>query len=77
MFWSGSWLLGAAFYTSLLRWGFALAGLICIVLIMVGSAKRLEASQGTRYGAQPEYQTYRQSVPVLFPFMELVVHSAP
>lgn len=69
IFWSGSWLMGVAFYTSALRWGFALAGLIIIVLIMIGSTKRLEASQRMRYGDQPAYQAYLRSVPVLFPFV--------
>ena len=36
---------------------------------MIGSTKRLEKSQGERYGALPEYQDYIRRVPVLFPFV--------
>ena len=71
LFWSGNWLMGVAFYTSTLRWLLAVAGLIIIVLIMVGSTKRLEASQGARYGDRPEFQAYIRSVPVLFPFVPI------
>jgi steroid 5-alpha reductase family enzyme len=66
-FWVGNWLMGLLFYTSVLRWVASAIGLICIVLIMMGSTKRLERSQGERYGHLPEYQTYVRTVPVLFP----------
>ena len=36
---------------------------------MIGSTKRLEKSQGERYGALSEYQEYIRRVPVLFPFV--------
>jgi steroid 5-alpha reductase family enzyme len=65
--WVGNWVMGMMFYTSPLMWALSSAGLICIVLIMMGSTKRLEASQGGRYGDQPPYQAYVRTVPVLFP----------
>ena len=68
-FWAGNWLLGLMFYTSVLRWVASAIGLICIVLIMMGSTKRLERSQGERYGHLPEYRTYVRTVPVLFPLV--------
>jgi hypothetical protein len=40
-----------------------------IVLIMMGSTKRLERSQDQRYGHLPEYQQFVHTVPVLFPFV--------
>ncbi len=46
-------------------------GVLCIVLIMVGSTKRLERSQDQRYGGQPAYQAYIRAVPVLFPFVPI------
>lgn len=67
--WVGSWLLGLPFYTSVLQVVLSLIGLTCIVLIMMGSTKRLETSQDERYGSLPEYQAYIRSVPVLFPFI--------
>jgi protein-S-isoprenylcysteine O-methyltransferase Ste14 len=54
-----------------LRWVIAFIGLACIVLIMLGSTKRLERSQTQRYGNLPEYQRYAKTVPVLFPFVPL------
>jgi hypothetical protein len=38
---------------------------------MMGSTKRLEESQDSRYGASPDYQRYTQTVPVLFPFVPI------
>jgi steroid 5-alpha reductase family enzyme len=69
IFWAGNWTLGLTFYTSAFRWVAGLVGLICIVLIMMGSTKRLEQAQHERYGHLPEHQTYTQTVPVLFPFV--------
>ena len=69
VFWVGSFVVGLAFYSSPLRWGIALIGLVCIVLIMLGSTRRLEHSQERRYGALQEYQHYIHTVPVLFPFV--------
>jgi steroid 5-alpha reductase family enzyme len=70
-FWAGNFVMGISFYTSALRWVIALVGLICIILIMMGSTKRLERSQGERYGALPAYQAYITTTPVLFPFVPM------
>ena len=70
-FWLGSWLAGLPLYTSLARALSALAGLVCIVLIMLGSTKRLERGQDERYGALPAYREYAAGVPVLIPFVPL------
>ena len=70
-FWIGNWVVGLLFYTSLLGWIASSIGLVCIVLIMIGSTKRLESSQDARYGHLPEYQEYIRSVPVLFPFVPI------
>jgi len=68
-FWVGNWVIGVMFYDTPLKWIAGLAGMVCIVLIMMGSTKRLERSQGERYGSQLKYQEYIHSVPVLFPFV--------
>ncbi len=69
--WSGSLVMGSAFLTSALRALIALVGLICLVLIMMGSTKRLERTQVERYGHLPEYRSYSQNVPVLFPWLPI------
>jgi steroid 5-alpha reductase family enzyme len=71
MFWIGNWGLGLMFYTTELRWVMGLAGVICIVLIMLGSTKRLERAQHERYAHLSQYQAYAQTVPVLIPFVPL------
>ena len=71
LFWTGSWILGIPFFPGLGGWAAGLTGLVLIVLIMMGSTRRLEISQGRRYGQIPEYQTYIRQVPVLFPFVPL------
>jgi steroid 5-alpha reductase family enzyme len=71
MVWAGQWIASMPAYTSLLRVVLSLAGFICIVLIMMGSTKRLEESQDMRYGASPDYQRYIKTVPVLFPFVTI------
>ncbi|MBK6709334.1 MAG: DUF1295 domain-containing protein [Chloroflexi bacterium] len=70
-FWVGNWFMGLAFYVLFIHWVVALIGLVCIVLIMMGSTKRLEKQQDGRYGQQPAYQEYVRSVPVLFPFVPI------
>jgi steroid 5-alpha reductase family enzyme len=69
LIWIGSWVMGIPYYSSPWQWLGSLFGLVSIILIMMGSTKRLEDEQEKRYGNLPEYKTYISSVPVLFPFM--------
>ncbi len=69
LFWLGNWVAALVFYVSVLQWIMSTIGLVCIVLIMLGSTKRLESSQEGRYGSLPEYQTYVRTVPVLLPLL--------
>jgi steroid 5-alpha reductase family enzyme len=71
LFWVGNWIMGITFYTSIIRWIICLTGLVCIVLIMLGSTKRLEKAQLERYGNTPEFNTYIKTVPILIPFIPL------
>jgi len=68
-FWVGNWMLGILYYDTPLKWIASLVGVVCIILIMMGSTKRLEESQDHRYGSQPAYLAYVRTVPVLFPFV--------
>ena len=70
-FWLGNWVAAMAFYTSVVQWIVASIGFACILLIMMGSTKRLERQQDRRYGDQPAYQRYVSTVPVLFPFVPI------
>jgi steroid 5-alpha reductase family enzyme len=68
-FWVGNWVMGVMYYNTPMKWIASAVGIVSIVLIMMGSTKRLEKTQGGRYGSQPKYQDYIRTVPVLFPFI--------
>jgi steroid 5-alpha reductase family enzyme len=69
LFWLGNFVAGIVFYGLWWLWAGSALGLVCIVLIMMGSTKRLEAKQAERYGNREDFQAYCKSVPVLFPFV--------
>jgi steroid 5-alpha reductase family enzyme len=71
VFWAGSWIMGIPFFLSPLGWAAGLVGLVCIILIMIGSAKRLEGNQYKRYAQLEAYQAYIRRVPILFPFLPI------
>lgn len=71
LFWLGNFLAALLLHGSWLSFALALAGLVCIWLIMLGSARRLELKQEERYGNIPEYHEYITEVPVLFPWVPL------
>jgi len=58
-------------YRSLAAWLTAATGLVCIELIVLGSARRLEMKQAERYGSDPAYQDYARRVPILIPLLPL------
>lgn len=71
VFWLGAFIAGLAHFLRPLDWMLALVGLVCIQLIMLGSARRLELKQAERYGADAAYQHYARTVPVLLPLLPL------
>jgi steroid 5-alpha reductase family enzyme len=71
LFWFGGFVAALGSYASLAAVLLALAGLVCIELIMLGAARRLESKQAGRYGSDPAYQSYVRRVPILFPLVPL------
>lgn len=69
IFWIGSWVAGLSAYHHPIHWVATGVGLVCILLIMMGSTKRLEAGQMERYGQHEDFVRYTRTVPVLFPFV--------
>jgi steroid 5-alpha reductase family enzyme len=69
IFWMGNWIAGLGASAGALGWIVPVVGLVAIVLIMIGSTKRLEAKQEGRYGDRADFQSYAQTVPVLFPWV--------
>ena len=67
--WTGNLIAGASLIYGWLEWSLAVAGYLCIVLIMIGSTRRLEIRQDERYGKDPEYRSYATRVPVLLPLV--------
>jgi steroid 5-alpha reductase family enzyme len=67
--WTGNLIAGAPLLGNALAWIVAAAGWAVILLIMVGSAKSLEAKQERRYGSDAEFRRYASSVPILVPFL--------
>ena len=62
---------GITTFNGVWQWAAAIAGWVCIVYIMFGGARRLEIRQNKNYGADPEYQAYVKSVPIILPLVPL------
>ncbi len=58
LFWTGNFLAGLPYFGLAWQWLLAGAGLLLIVLIMLGEGRRLEESQEQRYGAIEEFGIY-------------------
>lgn len=71
LFWLGNFFAAIVAYVTLWNWAMALTGVVCIVLIMLGSTKRMEFKQDKRYGSDPKYRAYTRMVPVLLPWVPL------
>ena len=71
MVWLGNYICAIPFYSTWWQWAMTTFGLICIVLIMIGSAKRLEQKQSSTYGENADFQKYEQTVPILIPWIPL------
>lgn len=69
--WTGNLIAGASLLGTWPGWLIAAMGYLCIILIMLGSGRRLEAKQAARYGDIPEFRDYVARTPVLLPFLPL------
>lgn len=71
IFWTGVLISGIGSLTGFGQWLMALIGYIGIIYVMFSGARRLEIRQNKNYGADPEYQKYIRTVPILVPFVPL------
>lgn len=69
--WTGVLVSGLTALTGAWQWLSAIGGWVSIVYIMFGGARRLELRQNRNYGADPEYQDYVKSTPILLPWVPL------
>ena len=53
------------------QWIIVILGYIGISYVMFSGARRLEIRQNRNYGADPEYQQYVKTVPIMIPFVPL------
>jgi steroid 5-alpha reductase family enzyme len=71
IFWTGVFISGITIYRSAAEWICALLGYAGIIYVMFGGARRLEIRQDKNYGADPEYQKYKFTTPIMIPFIPL------
>ncbi len=71
LFWVGNFVAGMGFYVAIGPWLISITGLVCLVLIMLGSTRRLELAQDARYATQADYRRYARETPVLIPFVPI------
>lgn len=71
LFWTGNLICALQVMSGVATLLLALIGWLCIELIMLGSARRLEFKQEQRYAENTEFQAYVQQVPILIPFIPL------
>ena len=70
IFWTGVVIAGIGAVSGL-QWVVVAIGYIGIIFVMFSGARRLEIRQDKNYGADPEYQKYVSTVPILLPFIPL------
>ena len=70
IFWTGVLISGIGAVEGW-QWVVVAIGYIGIIFVMFSGARRLEIRQDKNYGADPEYQKYVTSVPILLPFIPL------
>ena len=70
IFWTGVVISGIGAVSGW-QWIVVAIGYIGIIFVMFSGARRLEIRQDKNYGADPEYQKYVATVPILLPFIPL------
>ena len=71
IFWTGVLISGIGAVQGAGQWIVVALGYIGIIFVMFSGARRLEIRQDKNYGADPEYQKYVTTVPILLPFIPL------
>lgn len=69
--WIGFFLSAIQTYKNFLQFINAFSGLVTVIFIMFGGARRLELRQDKNYGELKEYKMYKSTVPIIIPFVPL------
>ena len=70
LFWTGCVITGVGAVTGW-QWALVALGYAGITYVMFSGVRRLELRQNRNYGADPEYQQYVKTVPIMIPFIPL------
>lgn len=65
--WTGVFVCGVTSLSGAGQWIVSVLGYLGIIFVMFSGARRLEVRQNKNYGADPEYQRYVKTVPILLP----------
>lgn len=71
IFWLGVLISGFGSLHGVLQWTAAVAGFVLITYVMFSGARRLEIRQDRNYGKIRKYRIYKETVPILIPFVPL------
>ena len=69
--WIGFFLSAIQAYKNIWQLMISFSGLITIIFIMFGGARRLELRQDKNYGDMKDYKEYKSTVPIIIPFVPL------
>ena len=69
--WIGFFLSAIQTYKNILQFFISFIGLVTVIFIMFGGARRLELRQDKNYGDIQEYKKYKSTVPIIIPFVPL------
>lgn len=69
--WFGVFFSAIQAYKTVTQFLISLSGLLTIIFIMFGGARRLELRQDKNYGDMKEYKQYKSTVPIMIPFVPL------
>ena len=71
LIWVGYFFSAIQIYKNYLQFIISFIGLVTVIFIMFGGARRLEIRQDKNYGDMKEYQIYKFNVPIMIPFVPI------
>ena len=71
LIWVGYFFSAIQIYKNSLQFIISFIGLVTVIFIMFGGARRLEIRQDKNYGHMKEYQIYKSNVPIMIPFVPI------
>lgn len=71
LIWIGFFLSAIQVYKNATQFIIAFLGLVTLIFVMFGGARRLEIRQDKNYGKMKEYQIYKANVPIMIPFVPI------